>query len=115
MCPDDDPESEEESETTKAIFLGDLVRGALSEKRKLTATLTAIAGPTAGRVYKIVPGENVLGRSADVHLVVEDEGVSRRHVRIVENADVHILMDLGSRNGTILNGERISSAPIVLK
>jgi hypothetical protein len=56
-----------------------------------------------------VDGELILGRehgSAD--LVIDDPGVSRRHARVVTDAGGVIVEDLGSSNGTYVNGERIS-------
>jgi pSer/pThr/pTyr-binding forkhead associated (FHA) protein len=56
-----------------------------------------------------VHGELILGREADsADLVLDDPGVSRRHARVLpENGGV-IVEDLGSSNGTYVNGRRIS-------
>ena len=54
-------------------------------------------------------GELILGReqgSAD--LVIDDPGVSRRHARVLADGGGVIVEDLGSSNGTYVNGERIS-------
>ena len=56
-----------------------------------------------------VDGELILGRehgSAD--LVLDDPGVSRRHARVLADAGALVVEDLGSSNGTYVNGERIS-------
>ncbi|MFL5906017.1 MAG: FHA domain-containing protein [Solirubrobacterales bacterium] len=56
-----------------------------------------------------VDGELILGRehgSAD--LVIDDPGVSRRHARVLNDAGVVVVEDLGSSNGTYVNGERIA-------
>ena len=49
----------------------------------------------------------VLGRSRDCDLRVSDLNVSRRHAEIREEGDRWILVDLGSTNGTLLNGRKI--------
>jgi hypothetical protein len=49
----------------------------------------------------------VLGRSRDCDLRVSDLNVSRRHAEIREQGDRWILVDLGSTNGTLLNGRKI--------
>lgn len=49
-------------------------------------------------------GPVVLGRSPDVDVMVPDTGVSRQHCRIADG----VLADLGSTNGTWVNGQRIS-------
>ena len=49
----------------------------------------------------------MLGRSRDCDLRVSDLNVSRRHAEIREQGDRWILVDLGSTNGTLLNGRKI--------
>jgi hypothetical protein len=72
------------------------------------SSLVIHEGSAAGSEHP-VDGELILGRehgSAD--LVLDDPGVSRRHARVLpENGGV-ILEDLGSSNGTYVNGERIT-------
>ena len=54
-------------------------------------------------------GETILGRSRDATLFIDAEGVSRRHARIAISGDDVLLEDLGSKNGTTVNGERITT------
>lgn len=56
----------------------------------------------------------VLGRAADCDLVVVDQRVSRHHAELRRSGDSFSLVDLGSRNGTYLNGRRISQ-PLPLR
>jgi hypothetical protein len=58
--------------------------------------------------------ELVIGRRADVELLVDDDYVSRRHLRIVVRRGRHLAEDLGSRWGTKLNGRPLT-APTELK
>jgi pSer/pThr/pTyr-binding forkhead associated (FHA) protein len=53
----------------------------------------------------------VLGRGADADLRLDDPGISRRHAEIVLS-DPPRLSDLGSTNGTFLDGERVQSAEL---
>jgi hypothetical protein len=65
-------------------------------------------GAGAGSEHPL-DGELILGReqgSAD--LVIDDPGVSRRHARVLPEGGAVIVEDLGSSNGTYVNGERIS-------
>jgi DNA-binding winged helix-turn-helix (wHTH) protein len=55
-------------------------------------------------------GENILGRVDEAVAWIDSPMASRRHARIVVRGDEAILEDLGSRNGTRLNGKRIESA-----
>lgn len=56
------------------------------------------------------PGDNLVGRTpeAEVVLPAEDDAVSRRHARLLHRGDRLILEDLGSTNGTRVNGQRIT-------
>src|SRR5271166_5705918 len=70
-------------------------------------SLLVLEGPHAGTQLE-VDGELTIGRSPTCELVVEDGNVSRRHAQIVLDGGVATLVDLGSRNGTALNGVRLS-------
>ncbi len=53
-------------------------------------------------------GEFTVGRASDAYIRVEDPSVSRQHARLVNNADGFFLEDLGSGNGTALQGAYLS-------
>jgi hypothetical protein len=55
-------------------------------------------------------GETVIGRDVSCTLRFNDPSVSRRHVRLVRRADHVFVQDLGSTNGTVVNGKPISGA-----
>ena len=58
-------------------------------------------------------GENILGRAPDASVWIDAPGVSRHHARIVLAGSDAAVEDLGSKNGTYLRGERLtSSAPL---
>jgi DNA-binding winged helix-turn-helix (wHTH) protein len=61
------------------------------------------------REIALHPGENVIGRDDGVTLWIDDNSVSRRHARIVVDEQEAVLEDLGSKNGTLLRGERVES------
>ena len=68
---------------------------------------------TGGRFVEAEVGDRaVIGRGADCDLRIDDALVSRRHAEVVRRGDEHILRDLGSRNGTRLNGVLVSSVPL---
>lgn len=52
-------------------------------------------------------GQILIGRSLDCHLTIEDPLVSRKHATIIVTNDNAIFKDLGSRNGSLVNGEPI--------
>lgn len=61
-----------------------------------------------GKRLELVEGSAWLGRDAESDLVLLDEGVSRRHARVERREDAWLVMDVGSRNGTLLNGDPLS-------
>ncbi|MEO8541007.1 MAG: winged helix-turn-helix domain-containing protein [bacterium] len=62
------------------------------------------------RFFALSPGETTLGRAASSQVVIEGEGVSRAHACIAGSASGFELKDLGSKNGTFLNGARIEAS-----
>ncbi|HKQ30806.1 MAG TPA: GGDEF domain-containing protein [Burkholderiales bacterium] len=77
---------------------------------KRDACLIVIAGGTVGMMHKLPsPGEIVIGRTGDAAIQLDDDGVSRKHasISITPNRQV-ILNDLGSTNGTFVNGDRVT-------
>ena len=65
------------------------------------------AGLRAGAAYDMTQGA-MLGRGDEADIRLEDEFSSSRHARLVPHGDVLVLEDLGSTNGTYLNGEAVS-------
>ncbi len=76
-------------------------------------SLVFLAGPIAGRRYPLEAGEYVIGRRSDCQIFVPDMRVSRQHARIISKGESWCLEDLGSNNGTYINGARlIETLPI---
>lgn len=76
------------------------------------ALLVVLVGSDAGRRIAVADGV-IIGRDVDGRGLVMDEGVSRRHLRVSRQPDgAHLVEDLGSRNGTYVNGQRIEAAPV---
>ena len=72
------------------------------------AVLTFLSGPAAGLRCEIA-GQLTLGRSRACDVALEDDQVSRQHARIELRQGEIRIRDLGSRNGTKVNGQRITS------
>ncbi len=74
--------------------------------------LTIAEGKEAGREFVFEQESVTIGRSSDCDVVLYDPGVSRRHARIFAEGDAFFVEDLGSSNGTKLNGELAQKAPL---
>jgi len=61
------------------------------------------------RRFPLSAGEHVVGRDPDVDVRLDASTVSRRHARVLVTAAGTLLEDLGSKNGTFLGSERITS------
>ncbi|PFG21126.1 FhaA domain-containing protein [Serinibacter salmoneus] len=66
-----------------------------------------------GARYVLTSDVTVLGRGAEADIVVDDTGVSRRHLELRRTPRGVILTDLGSTNGTFVEGNRITAATLV--
>jgi len=64
-------------------------------------------GLRPGAAYDLSEGA-LLGRGQDADIVLQDQFSSTRHARLVPHGDAIVLEDLGSTNGTYLNGEPVS-------
>ncbi len=75
----------------------------------LTGTkLVCSAGPSAGSEFALEDGEYVIGRANDNPICIPDTSVSRKHVLIRRVGGGWAASDLGSGNGTLLNGEPLT-------
>lgn len=69
--------------------------------------LVIYKGALAGMRWPLSREPVTLGRAADCDIVLPERQISRYHVRIEWDADGYVLRDLGSKNGTLVNGERV--------
>ena len=74
--------------------------------------LLVIKGPQEGRIYKLKDEEVIIGRDQSCQIYFEDRTLSRQHARIVINGDHLTVEDLGSVNGVLVNGVRLSNSEI---
>ncbi|GER78682.1 MAG: FHA domain-containing protein [Anaerolineales bacterium] len=71
------------------------------------------SGPTIGALYSL-EGESIsIGRDASNTIQINDAEVSRRHARLQFQGGKYVIEDVGSTNGTHVNGQRIMSAYVL--
>jgi predicted component of type VI protein secretion system len=72
------------------------------------------SGPNPGTVYALEGDQLSIGRDSSNEIAVNDAEVSRRHARLTFQGGKYVLEDMGSTNGTFVNGQRLTG-PRVLK
>eukprot|EP00913_Durusdinium_trenchii_P023426 g22004.t1 len=83
-------------------------RDDLPSKDTVMATLVLLQGGEA-TPYDLGNGETVIGRHPDCSVQLQSNMVSRRHARVRRDGTSYIIEDLGSGNGTVLNGKPVES------
>ena len=79
-----------------------------------TYRLVMRSGPSVGKVYPLDRAEAFVGRDLNNDIVINDPEISRRHSRLYAQGNGYVLEDLGSTNGTFVNGQRLLG-PYVLR
>lgn len=73
--------------------------------------LVVYEGELAGQRWLVDQETLTIGRGADCDIVIPDRQVSRYHARIQRDAEGYLLYDLGSKNGTFVNGVEVRDRP----
>jgi len=71
-----------------------------------------LSGPLMGKMHLLEEGMITLGRVGEVDIPINDLGISRKHCALLFHQGKAILKDLGSTNGTFLNGKRVAEAEL---
>ena len=93
-------------ETTQVTRIDDSRPAAAMRRDR--AMLTVLVGPNPGAIMTVEADPIVLGRGQEATYRLEDEGLSRAHARVVREGEQFFVEDLGSTNGTFVNGYRIT-------
>jgi two-component system, cell cycle response regulator len=98
-------------DTNKAPSIDTQNRTLAAWDKDKTYCLVIISGNDIGRLIRLEKSSLVIGRSPDVDLVIDDQSISRQHARItLQDNHTAKIEDLQSKNGTIINNDRIVQA-----
>src|SRR5258708_3718845 len=101
-----------EEEKTSIQSISDLL-GKSKQQSAYLITLSTKSAAALGKMYKLEKPETVLGRSSEAELQIEEDGISSKHAKVVRAPNGQFqVMDLGSTNGTYLNGNKINIAAL---
>lgn len=106
----EEPTAERDSDSTVVLDSDDLEKFRDEKNDDDEAYLIVISGPHVGRMFQLDAPETRVGRSPEVDLRIQDVGVSRRHARVIQYDDGVLIEDLGSSNGTFVNGDVVDGA-----
>jgi len=102
---EDDQEGAELEAAPTRIERGEDVLGSAAEVPRLTI----IGGNNRGQEFELKTGDSSIGRGVDNDVVLADIAVSRKHTLICYERAGFVVRDLGSGNGTLVNGERVDT------
>lgn len=77
--------------------------------------LIVLQGPKTGHIFPLTLPTLTIGRDPIADIVLTDPEVSRQHVRLTRTEAGYEIQDLGSTNGSFLNGQRLGGAAVLLK
>lgn len=73
----------------------------------MVASVKVLSGTSTGTIHEIHVDQAVLGRNTFCDIVIPEHSISRQHARIVREGERYFIEDMGSLNGTFVNGTRV--------
>jgi len=86
----------------------------LNKKKDALAWIVKIDKNKIQKKYRLIDGITTIGRSSRSDIVIDSSEISELHARIIKEGKIFKIIDVGSLNGTFLNGKKINS-PKILK
>jgi diguanylate cyclase (GGDEF)-like protein len=79
----------------------------LPDESAKRAYILFLSGPLIGKLLHLQEGVTTVGRAPDADIVINDQRISRHHVQVAVSGEDVTLEDMGSTNGTFVNGQRV--------
>ncbi|WP_024286329.1 DUF3662 and FHA domain-containing protein [Cellulomonas sp. KRMCY2] len=103
----------DELETGRFQVRSATVRGAVAPATSVAASPRHPLVDIDGQRYLLTGPVTVIGRGSEADIIVDDPGISRRHLEIRVTPDGVVASDLGSTNGTYVEGHQVPAATLV--
>jgi two-component system, cell cycle response regulator len=107
------PFLDEDPDATMVASMGELDDELKKRRKRDRASVVVLAGTNVGEMYRLEGVEVVVGRASNANIRLNDDGISRRHARIFGEGGKYLIEDLGSANGTLVNGLRIGGRHVL--
>jgi diguanylate cyclase (GGDEF)-like protein len=107
------PFLDEDPDATMVASMGELDDELKKRRKRDRASVVVLAGTNVGEMYRLEGVEVVVGRASNANIRLNDDGISRRHARIFAEGGKYLIEDLGSANGTLVNGLRIGGRHVL--
>lgn len=71
-------------------------------------------GPKPGEIFSLATPTAILGRDPMCEITINDAEVSRNHAKLIHSEAGYLVQDMGSTNGTFIDGKRLRGEPVLL-
>jgi two-component system, cell cycle response regulator len=99
---------EDDLEATRVSHVTEIDEDLQARMQHDRACLIVLTGTNVGEMYRLEGDETVLGRGNNATVRLNDDGISRRHARLIQIGRDVIIEDLQSSNGTTVNGDPVT-------
>jgi hypothetical protein len=83
------------------------------QNREVVGWVVIMNGEQKGKDFRLFPGRNVVGTSADCDIVLTDAYLSSKHCAVRYEDEQYSMVDLDSTNGTYVNGKKTSKVELI--
>lgn len=83
------------------------------QSREVVGWVVIMSGEQKGKDFRLFPGRNVVGTSADCDIVLTDAYLSSKHCAVRYEDEQYSMVDLDSTNGTYVNGKKTSKIELI--